>query len=92
VLQPLYEGAKKHAFPAARARAGARACMHVIQCINYKIPSQIRRHAHLLLRREIPHGWHAGFFLKLGHSAQPPVALAQCPNLRKGSLGSPCHP
>jgi hypothetical protein len=33
----------------ARARAGARACMHVIQCINYKIPSQIRRHAHLLL-------------------------------------------
>ena len=38
------------------------ACMHVIQCINYKIPSQIRRHAHLLLRREIPHGWHAGFF------------------------------
>jgi hypothetical protein len=47
-------------------------------------------YAHLLLRREIPHGCRRALFLRLGHSAQPPVALS--PNLRKASRCIPRHP
>ena len=83
-------------------RSGGGACLHVIRSntvyyllillFNYKIPSYIRRHAHPLLRREIAHECRRAPFAKLGHPAQPHVALAQCPNLAKGARGSPCHP